>query len=169
MSLSSSYVISPVYGPLNTNRYPGIISTNINRGILYGIKPSPVQFYPSQEPVNSSQFVNARQYYLRTIKSNEQLNAQREKTLQENNSLYYYTHSSQRKHLTTGHVNYIAPVDSSQHLLKLKANAIGKSSYKQGLPLNAPISTKNYDTNVVKSAMRRTRNIGYAAPAKKGK
>ena len=35
-------------------------------------------------------------------------------------------------------------MDSSSRTQRLKANAVGKSSYKVGLPANAPYSTKNY-------------------------
>ena len=65
-------------------------------------------------------------------------------------------------------MNYIQPVDSSLHIQKMRAMAVGKSSYKQGLPSSAPLSYKNYNTNDVKTALRSSRAGGCVAPAKKG-
>jgi hypothetical protein len=63
---------------------------------------------------------------------------------------------------------YIAPVASSMHIDKLKRNAVGKSSYKVGLPQAAPISTKNYYPSGTRTSLRRARSGGCVAPKKKG-
>jgi hypothetical protein len=49
-----------------------------------------------------------------------------------------------------------------------KSVAIGKSAYKVGLPVNAPISTKNYYPSGTRSALQRARSGGCSAPKKKG-
>ena len=65
-------------------------------------------------------------------------------------------------------MNYITPPASSLYTSTLKSRAVGKSSYKQGLPPQAPLSFKSYNTNDVKTALRVTRSGGCVAPAKKG-
>lgn len=50
----------------------------------------------------------------------------------------------------------------------IKSQAIGKSVYKIGLPINTPIGTKSYDTSKTRSILRRVRGGGCVAPAKKG-
>jgi hypothetical protein len=65
-------------------------------------------------------------------------------------------------------MNYIAPIQSSMYLNVLKSNAVGKSAYKVGLPLAAPITTKNYYPSGVRSSLRRARSGGCTAPKKKG-
>lgn len=50
----------------------------------------------------------------------------------------------------------------------MKSRAVGKSSFKIGLPDNAPMSYKSYDRNDVKTALRSVRSGGCTAPAKKG-
>ena len=46
--------------------------------------------------------------------------------------------------------------------------AVGKSAYKVGLPLDAPISSKSYDTSFRNTSLRRARSGGCTAPKKKG-
>jgi hypothetical protein len=65
-------------------------------------------------------------------------------------------------------MNYIQPIPSSMYNNQLKAVAIGKSAYKVGLPLEAPISSKSYDTSLRRSALQRARSGGSVAPKKKG-
>ena len=78
------------------------------------------------------------------------------------------SYSSQRRIPVSSHVNYIAPMDSSSRLDRLKSMTVGKSAYKVGLPLAAPISTKNYYPSGTKSALQRARSAGSCAPKKKG-
>jgi hypothetical protein len=49
-----------------------------------------------------------------------------------------------------------------------KSVAVGKSAYKVGLPLNAPISTKSYYPSGTRTALQRARSGGCSAPKKKG-
>jgi len=55
-------LFTPTIGPLSTNQTPTSMPFH-NSGILTGSRPSPPQFYSSQEPVIFSQFINARRQY----------------------------------------------------------------------------------------------------------
>lgn len=57
---------------------------------------------------------------------------------------------------------------SSQHIQLKKINAIGKSSTKQGLLRNAPLSFRSQETTSRNSALARVRGGGCVAPKKKG-
>ena len=61
-----NYVNAPITGPLSTNQYPCAMSYH-SYGTLVGIRPTPPQFYPSQEPVYAEMNTNARHQYLRKI------------------------------------------------------------------------------------------------------
>jgi len=63
---------------------------------------------------------------------------------------------------------YIAPTQSSMHVCARKREAIGKVSYKQGLPDSAPLSYKGYNVNDARHALRVARSHGCTAPKKKG-
>lgn len=161
------FVNAPVMGPLNSNQYPGTIPYH-SYGILTGQRPTPPQFYPSQEPVYSDMSTNARAQYLRATDIGA-----KEKALQ--NALGKLSaptmkvcYSTQRQIPVSTHVNYIPPISGSMYTNIRKSIAVGKSAYKVGLPLEAPIGTKSYDTSFRKSALRRARSGGCTAPKKKG-
>jgi hypothetical protein len=160
-----NYVNSRITGPLSTNQYPCAIPYH-SYGTLVGIRPNPPLFYPSQEPVAADQFTNSRRQYFRTAESAESLKIQREKSL--NSTGIFTSKSSQRQYNVSTHMNYIQPVDSSLHIQKLRAAAVGKSSYKVGLPVEAPYSTKNYYPSGTRTSIRRARSGGCVAPKKKG-
>ena len=61
-------------------------------------------------------------------------------------------------------LNKSKPMDSSMHLLNLKAKSIG--SVGKNNNSSYVYTTKNYDQNSVKSALNRTRNQGCTAPKK---
>jgi hypothetical protein len=161
----NNYVNSRITGPLSTNQYPGAIPYH-SYGTLVGIRPTPPFFYPSQEPVAADQFTNSRHQYFRTAESAKALAIQRERAL--NSTGVFTSQSSQRQYNVSTHMNYIPPTDSSLHIQKMRANAVGKSSYKVGLPVEAPISTKNYYPSGTRSSLRRARSGGCVAPKKKG-
>ena len=161
----NNYVNSRITGPLSTNQYPGAIPYH-SYGTLVGIRPNPPLFYPSQEPVAADQFTNSRHQYFRTAESAQSLAIQRERAL--NSTGVFTSKSSQRQYNVSTHMNYIPPTDSSLHIQKMRANAVGKSSYKVGLPVEAPISTKNYYPSGTRSSLRRARSGGCVAPKKKG-
>ena len=66
MTNYNDIIITPVYGPLNTSNTPNILGVH-NLGSLSCSTPNPPLFYPSQEPVNSDQFINARRQYIQTV------------------------------------------------------------------------------------------------------
>jgi len=138
MTQYDDIIVTPIYGPLTTNNYPNVLPTH-NLGVLFGKHPNPPQFYPSD---NSSQFSNARHEYSRTATSLK--------------NPYLYKNK------------YIAPSSCSLHTSTRKREAVGKSSFKQGLPYTDALSYKSHNSNDVKTALRVTRSGGCVANKKKG-
>jgi len=165
-STYNNYVNAPIIGPLSTNQYPTAIPYH-SYGTLLGVHPNPPQFYPSQEPVATDQFVNSRHQYARTAVSNNTL-AKQIAVGKFSRPTSIFSFSSGVRYPTSTHLNYIEPVDSSLYIQKKRANAVGKSSYKVGLPTEAPYTTKNYYPSGCRSSIRRARSGGCVAPAKKG-
>jgi hypothetical protein len=162
----NNYVNTPIFGPLNTNRYPCTIPYH-SYGTLTGQRPTPPQFYPSQDPPYADENSNARFQYYRTAISKQALQSQIElgKTSQ---PISYTSKSSGRQFAVSSHTNYIPPIPSSLYVNIKKSTAVGQSAYKIGLPNNAPISTKNYYPSGTRSSLRRARSGGCTAPKKKG-
>jgi len=163
----NNYVNAPITGPLSTNQYPGIIPYH-SYGTLIGIRPTPPQFYPSQEPVYADMNSNMRQQYLRTAQSKKSLAIQRERTIASVRGNSTFVQSTGTRYPTSGYLNYIEPIPSSMYVNIKKSNAVGQSAYKVNLPNSAPISTKNYFPSSTRSSLRRARSGGCVAPAKKG-
>ena len=162
----NNYVNAPITGPLSTNQTPAQIPYH-NYGFLAGIRPTPPQFYSSQEPVYADMNTNARHQYLRTSVSNADL--QRQIALGKASlPAAYFINSSQRQHPVSTHTNYIPPVPSSLYVNTLKANAVGQTAYKVNLPNQAPTGTKSYYPSGARSSLRRARSGGCVAPKKKG-
>ena len=162
----NNYVNAPITGPLSTNQYPGIIPYH-SYGTLIGIRPTPPQFYPMQEPVYASMNTNMRQQYKRTSVSPQEL--QQQIALgKASQPLGYVIYSSQRQVPISSHTNYIPPIPSSMYINVVKSNAVGQSGYKVNLPNSAPISTKSYYPSGTRSTIRRVRSGGCTAPKKKG-
>ena len=162
----NNYVNAPITGPLSTNQTPCQIPYH-SYGTLVGIRPTPPQFYSSQEPVYADMNTNARYQYLRTSVNNQAL--QRQIALAKASTPQsYIINSSQRQVAVSSHTNYIPPIDGSLYNNILKANAVGQSAYKVGLPVAAPTSTKNYMPSSTRSSLRRARSGGCTAPKKKG-
>ena len=159
-----SYNSAPISGPMSTSKTPGGIRINHTLGVLQGRHPNPPQFYPSD---NSSEFSNSRHQYSRTAQS---VKAQTAATLlaKASNPTSRFSLSTQRQFNVSTHANYIPPQASSLYTSTMKSRAVGKSSFKIGLPDNAPMSYKSYDRNDVKTALRSVRSGGCTAPAKKG-
>jgi len=151
---------SAITGPMGT-KAPNAMAQH-NYGVLSGLRPTPPQF------ANSYGNVNARHQYFRTAESANSLAIQRERTLAKASHNTMFDFSTGVKYPTNGYMNYIAPVDSSSHIDKLKRNAVGKSSYKVGLPVTAPISNKVYTPSDTRASLRRARSSGCVAPKKKG-
>jgi hypothetical protein len=161
------YVNTPVTGPLTTNNYPFSMMYH-SYGILNGQRPTPQQFLPGQEPLNSEMNVNARRQYIRATDVSVQQKAKEDALGKLSAPITKVSYSSQRQFAVSSHVNYIAPMSSSSHLDRLKSVAVGKSAYKVGLPLAAPITSKNYYPSGTRSALQRARSAGSTAPKKKG-
>ena len=183
----NNYVNAPIVGPLSTNRYPNILPYH-SYGTLTGKRPTPPFFYPQQEPVYADMISNPRQEYLRVSSKRDDINSPNirkglDKYVQQgvldaalqNSSLLNpstpsmkFSSSTGRRFAVSTHENYIQPIPSSMYVNILKRNAVGKSGFKVGLPLDAPISTKNYYPSGVRTTIRRVRSGGCTAPAKKG-
>jgi hypothetical protein len=136
-------------------------------GTLTGIRPTPPQFYPSQEPVYADMNTNARHQYLRTVVNQNAL-AKQTALAKLSPALGHYIQSTGRAVATSSHTNYIPPIPSSLYVNIVKSHAVGQSGYKVNLPNAAPISTKNYYPSGVRSSLRRARSGGCTAPKKKG-
>jgi hypothetical protein len=163
----SGYLNTPITGPLSTNNYPFSMQYH-SYGTLTGQRPTPPQFFPSQEPVNSDMSVNARAQYLRATDLSAKKKAIEDALGKLSTPVKFTSYSTQRQVPVSSHVNYIAPIASSMFTNIRKSVAVGKSAYKVGLPLDAPITTKNYYPSGTRSALQRARSGGSSAPKKKG-
>lgn len=158
----NNYVSSFNLGPQSTSQTPGQIPYH-SKGVLIGPKQNPQQFSPSD---GASEFSNARHQYANTATSVKQQYLARQKVLAENNVNKFFSPSSQREYATSSHMNYIAPISSSERMRALKANAVGKKSANFG---GGPFGYKNVqNTSEIRTATRRVRSGGCVAPAKKG-
>lgn len=162
-SFGNGYVSAPINGPLNSSQTPLQMAPH-NLGVLSGVRPNPPQFYPSD---GASEFSNARHQYLRTATN---VSLPRPTGIREGNipPTSVFNADTQRSYLVSQSTKYIAPQSSSLYISRRKSEAVGKSSYKVGLPAIAPLSYKNYNNNDVKTAIRHVRGGGSVAPAKKG-
>ena len=161
------YVNAPIIGPLNSSQYPNAMPYH-SYGTLTGQRPTPPQFYAGQEPVYAEMLVNARAQYLRATGLSSIQKAQQDILGKLSPPTKKVSYSSQRQFAVSSHVNYIAPIQGSMYTNIKKSITVGKSAYKVGLPLEAPIGTKSYDTSFRRSALRRARSGGCTAPKKKG-
>lgn len=161
------FVNAPVTGPLNSSQYPCAIPYH-SYGILTGQRPTPPQFYPGQEPVYADMSVNARAQYLRATDISPGEKARQDALGKLSSPVTKVSYSSQRQYAVSSHVNYIAPIPGSMYTNIRKSIAVGKSAFKVGLPLDAPIGTKSYDNSFRRTALQRARSGGCTAPKKKG-
>jgi hypothetical protein len=158
------FVNAPVTGPLTTNNYPFSMAYH-SYGTLAGQRPTPPQF---QDPVFANMNTNARSQYLRATSISNAEKMRQDALGKLSAAIKKISLSTQRQYAVSSHVNYIEPKPSSMYTDIKKSIAIGKSVYKVGLPLNAPISTKNYYPSGTRSALQRARSGGCSAPKKKG-
>jgi len=162
----NNYVNAPITGPLSTNQTPCQIPYH-SYGTLTGLRPTPPQFYPSQEPVYADMNTNARYRYLRANVSNQ--DKQRQLALgKATTPLTYFTQSTNRYAAVSSHFNYIVPIPSSMRTDIVKANAVGQTAYKVNLPNSAPTSTKNYYPSGIRTTLNRVRSGGCTPCKKKG-
>ena len=163
----SGYLNTPINGPLSTNQYPASMPYH-SYGTLTGIRPTPPQFFPSQEPVNANMSVNSRAQYLRATDLSVKQKAIEDAIGKISAPINFTSYSSQRRFAVSSHVNYIPPIQSSMFVNIKKSVAVGQSAYKVGLTNNDPQSTKNYYPSGTRSALQRARSSGCTAPKKKG-
>jgi hypothetical protein len=162
----NNYVNAPITGPLSTNQTPAQIPYH-SYGLLPGIRPTPPQFYPSQEPVYADMNSNMRRQYLRTSVNKKAL-AEQIRLGKLSDPLGHFISSTQRQVATSSHMNYIPPIDSSLYVNIRKSNAVGQTAYKVNLPNSELTGTKNYYPSGTRSSLRRARSGGCVAPKKKG-
>ena len=161
------YVNAPIIGPLDSSQYPSSMPYH-SYGILTGQRPTPPQIFPGQEPIYAEMSTNARAQYLRATALTSRQKAIQDALGKLSHPITKVSQSSQRQYPVSSHVNYIAPISGSMYTNIRKSIAVGKSIYKIGLPSNAPIGSKSYDTSFRRSALQRARSGGCIAPKKKG-
>ena len=161
------YVNSIINGPLNSRQYPSSMAYH-KKGTLTGQRPTPPQFYPSQEPVNATMNTNARAQYVRATSISVKEKAEQDTLGKQTGTNSYVSKSSQRHYPSSQHCNYTEPLSGSMYTNIRKSIAVGKTGYKVGQSMFAPISTKNYSTSTTRSALQRARSSGCTAPKKKG-
>jgi hypothetical protein len=166
-SAYSDYLNTPIMGPLSTNQYPSTMPYH-SYGTLTGIRPTPPQFLPSQEPLNSEMNSNARAQYLRATALTSLQKARQNAIGKTSLPIKKTCYSTQKQFPVSTHMNYIEPIPSSMQTSIVKSMAIGKYAYKSGLPIAAPISSKCYYPSGTRTSLRRVRSGGCVAPAKKG-
>jgi hypothetical protein len=162
----NNYVNAPITGPLSTNQTPCQIPYH-SYGILTGIRPTPPQFYPMQEPIYAEMNTNARKQYLRTAIS-QTVKANQVALGKLSVPQAYVINSSQRQVPVSSHTNYIPPIPSSLYVNIVKSNAVGQTAYKVNLANSAPTCTKSYYPSGTRSTIKRARSGGCTAPKKKG-
>ena len=163
----AGFVNAPLTGPLDSNKYPYAMPYH-SYGTLTGQRPTPPQFFPSQEPVYSDMSTNPRSQYVRATGLSFIQKAQQDSLGKQSAPITKVSYSSQRQYAVSSHMNYIEPLPGSMYTNIKKSIAVGKSAYKVGLPLDAPISSKSYDTSFRNTSLRRARSGGCTAPKKKG-
>jgi hypothetical protein len=164
--MSGSYAGAPVIGPLSTNRTPNTTVQN-QLGVLTGIHPNPPQFYPSD---GASTFSQGRSQYMRTrtTQNNFGIGLQEPFSFLRPKPIRQYSADLQKSFTVSKSIKYIPPASSSLYMAAKKSAAIGKSSLKQTLPADVPLTYKNYNRNDTRHAIRFARSGGCVAPAKKG-
>jgi hypothetical protein len=164
--MSGSYAGAPQRGPMSTNQTPGQIPYH-SYSALAGIHPNPAQF---QSTDGSSQFSNARRQYQRTNTTRFNMGTGTKDYCDPGTKgpLNYYSAETQRQFAQSKCTKYNAPKCASLYISARKSAAVGKSSYKVGLPTSAPMSYGNIDRNDVKTRLQRARSGGCVAPAKQG-
>jgi hypothetical protein len=161
---NQGFVNALITGPLTTNNYPNVLPYH-SYGLLTGQRPTPPQFI---QPVYSDMNINARKQYMKSTSLSMLQRMQQNSLGKQSLPITKVSYSSQRSYPVSSHMNYIEPIPSSMYNNVKKSIAVGKSSYKVGLPLEDPIGTKSYDTSYRRSALRRSRSGGCTAPKKKG-
>jgi hypothetical protein len=163
----SGFVNAPILGPLNSREYPNAMPYH-SYGILTGLRPTPPQFFPEQEPVYANMATNARLHYWRATALSKQQKAIQDALGKQSAPVTKVSYSTQRQFAVSSHVNYIPPIQGSMYIDIIKSKAVGQSAYKVGLPNSEPIGSKSYDSSFRRSVIRRARSGGCIPSKKKG-
>lgn len=163
----SGFVNAPIIGPLNSREYPNAMPYH-SYGILTGLRPTPPQFFPEQEPVHANMATNARLHYWRATAISKTQKAYQDALGKQSAPVTKVSYSSQRQYAVSSHVNYIPPIPAQMYIDIIKSKAVGQSAYKVGLPNSEPIGSKSYDVSLKRSALRRARSGGCIPSRKKG-
>jgi len=138
-----------------------------NNGIQNCVAPAPNQQYPTDQTGNVA---NARASFMnaeKTIHSTNPLAPSTGKFASPNNYTTSMFHSHYQRRVLAGKPIPV-PICGDQYINMLKYNAIGRSAYKVGLPVDAAYQTKNNDNTIRNIRRQRCRNGGCVAPKKKG-
>lgn len=156
MAYHSLYVQTPTWTPLNTSNHPCVLQSTTLGGMLPATQNTPMQLFPSQEPLDYAENINQRMLYRRLYSQS-----------QPNQQAIVLQNMKQKKYVG-------GSVSSSQRLEQKKSIAVGKTGLQIGTQHNnqnaiTPFySTKSFFPNDVKTTLIRVRNHGSAAPKKKG-
>ena len=161
------YVNAPISGPLNSNQYPKTLVFH-SYGLLNGKNPTPPQFFSGQVPVNSDMSIICRRQYVKATHIGKEEKIKQDVLGKTSSPIKKVLQSTQRSYMNSSHMNYVAPISGGMFINVKKSIAVGKSSYKVGLPLEIEIGTKSYDNNFRRAALQRARSGGCGAPKKKG-
>jgi hypothetical protein len=162
-SISQGYVSSQIAGPLSTSQTPPMIRYH-SYGSLPGLHPNPPKFGISD---SSSEFSQSRLQYAQCDSSVKQQMIAREKEVEKNKSYRFFSSSTQRQlPINSSHMNYFPALPSSMRTSILKRTAVGKSSYKQGLPNDVPLTYKSFNPNDVVQILAKVRAQGCVTPPK---
>jgi len=168
-SISNTYVNSPNYGPYDSSQYPSIVS-NLNNGMLSGIKPSPAEFSIMD---SGNSYSSARQTYTRVFHPLNTPFARQMAVRAIPNRCRLRPPARRFKgglssigSVHTNSKNYIPPITGGENTYMKKVANIGKSSLKQGLPPSALFSNKCYDKTFVATKLKRARSSGCIPPKK---
>lgn len=168
ISNTTGYVSSPNYRPYS-NQYPSIVS-NLNNGNLAGKHPTPASFSIMD---TGNDYVISRDVYRRVFGPlNTPFARQMIKrpipcgTCLKSPANRYANGVSTRGKINSNSKNYIAPITSRELTNLQKTANIGKSSLKEGLPLDAFYTNRSYDKSFVNSRIKRIRSSGCVAPKK---
>ena len=112
-----------------------------NNGVLKSYMAMP--FKPNTM-TQGSEFTNSRNIYVESVENINTITNTRSNLISNNGWL-----------------------SSDSYIQRKKAKAVGKSSTKQGLPIDSALSYKNTDKNIRNSRLSRVRGSGYIAPKKK--
>uniref|UniRef100_A0A6C0HR16 Uncharacterized protein n=1 Tax=viral metagenome TaxID=1070528 RepID=A0A6C0HR16_9ZZZZ len=164
ISNTTGNVSAPNYGPYDSQQYPSIVS-NLNNGNLNGKHPTPASFSIMD---TGNDYVVSRDIYRRVFGPlNTPFARQMVVRPQPCGTCdSKYPNGFKGKKFSVNSKNYIAPISSRERTNLQKAANIGKSSLKEGLPIDAYYTNRSYDKSFVNSKIKSIRSSGCIPPKK---